>query len=206
MPATARNLLRAVAEARDPATLILETLPGLLGGGNATEAVRYDETLRQVEAARNAIDGLIEGYMREAVEVVEDILHLEGTEKGTVDGVHEWVRCFDVDSLLSRRDLKMTDQTILRTVRDSMNGRYSGEGLARVVSSVLLQRSIDKWQDDTKDLLRKELRESRERIEAAALDTESPSADLVPVIRSRILSLENQLRRIIGDGKRGAVR
>lgn len=206
MPATARNLLRAVAEARDPATLILETLPGLLGGGNATEAVRYDETLRQVEAARNAIDGLIEGYLREAVEVVEDILHLEGSEKGTVDGVHEWVRCFDVDSLLRRRDLKMTDQTILRTVRDSMNGRYSGEGLARVVSSVLLQRSIDKWQDDTKDLLRKELRESRERIEAAALDTDSPSEDLVPVIRSRILNLEYQLRRITGDGKRGAAR
>ncbi len=126
------------------------------------------------------------------------------SQKGTIEGVHEWVRCFDVDSLLRRDDLKMTDQTILRTVRDSMNGRYSAEGLARVVSSVLLQRSIDKWQDNTKDILRKELREARERIEAAALDTETPSEALVPVIKSRIVSLENQLRRIAQGGKKGA--
>lgn len=204
MPATARNLLRAVSEARDPATLILDTLPALLGGVSKDRKDRLDETLRQVEAARNAVDGLVEGYLREAVEVVEDILHLEGADKETVDGVHEWVRCFDVEALLRRRDLKMTDQTILRTVRDSMNGRYSGEGLARVVSSVLLQRSIDKWQDDTKDLLRKELRESRERIEAAALDTDSPSESLVPVIKSRIMSLEDQLWRITHGSKRGA--
>lgn len=204
MPANARNLLRSVAEADDPATLILETLPEMLAGWRERRRERLREAILQLETARNAVDGLIEGYLRDAVEVVEDILHLHGSQKGTIEGVHEWVRCFDVDSLLRRDDLKMTDQTILRTVRDSMNGRYSAEGLARVVSSVLLQRSIDKWQDNTKDILRKELREARERIEAAALDTETPSEALVPVIKSRIVSLENQLRRIAQGGKKGA--
>jgi hypothetical protein len=37
--------------------------------------------------------------------------------------------------------------------------------LARTVSSILLQRGIERWQDDTKEHLRKELRECRMRIE-----------------------------------------
>jgi hypothetical protein len=206
MPANARNLLRAAALAQDPAELILETLPLMLGGDSAVPSERYAETIRQLEAARNAIDGLIEGYLRDAVEVVEEILHLEGSGKTTLEGVHEWVRCFDVDSLIRRRDLKMTDQTILRTARDSMNGRYSDEGLARVISSVLLQRSIDKWQDDTKEILRKELRESRERIEAAALDAESPGEGLVPIIEARIIGLQRMLDRISGQARKGGTK
>ena len=203
MPANARNLLRAAALAQDPAELLIKMLPLMLGGDSASPSERYAETIRQLEAARNAIDGLIEGYLRDAVEVVEEILHLEGSSKSTLAGVHEWARCFDLGSLSRRRDLKSTDLTILRTAWESMNGRYSDEGLARVYSSVLLQRGIDKWQDDTKEILWKELREARKRIESAALDTEAPGEGLVPVIEARIQGLQRKLDRIVGRARQG---
>lgn len=76
------------------------------------------------------------------------------------------------------------------------SGRYSAEGMARVSSQILIKRGIDKWQDDTKEFFRKELREARERVEAAALDTEQPSEKLVPVIESRLRYLQDQLARI----------
>ena len=205
MPANARNLLRAAAATYDPAEFVLETLPHLLAGDSVEPAERYKETIRHLEAARNAIDGLIEGYLREAVEVIRDVLRLEGASMSALKGVHEWARCFDLQSLLKRRDLKSTDLAVLRTAWESMNGRYSEEGLARVYSSVLLQRGIDKWQDDTKEVLRKELREARERIEAAALDSENLGDELIPVIEARMLELQRKLDRIRGQSReRGA--
>lgn len=202
MPNGAKDLLRACAAAEDVPALILDELPDLFGGG-LEGAARYVEAVKGVEEARNAVDGLVSGYLREAVEVVGQALRL-GSDKGPIEGVHEWIGCFDVDALLARSDLKLTDKTVLRTVRESLGGRYSAEGLARVLSSVLLQRGIDKWQDDTAALLRRELREARERIEAAALDVEVPPPDLEPILRSRIADLEKKLRLMGAPrGRRG---
>lgn len=196
MPENARALLRSVQYASDPAILILETLPELLGPNGKPYNAKLTYVIDALQKCRNSIDGLVQGYLRDAVEVVEDVLHLEGSKLKTVDGVLQWVACFDVEALRERQDMKLTDLTILKTVEDTRNGRYSAEGLARILSQMLMKRGVDKWQDDTKEHFRKELREARQRIEAAALDVESPSEKLIPVIESRMKYLENQLARI----------
>ncbi|NSY68401.1 hypothetical protein G6L35_05950 [Agrobacterium tumefaciens] len=196
MPDKARSLLRSIQYAEDPALLIMETLPNLLGPADKPFEDKLIHVLNALQSCRNSIDGLEKGYLRDAVDVVEDVLHLEGSDLKTVDGVLEWAACFDVPALMKRQDMKMTDQTLLRTVNDTRNGRYSAEGLARVISQLLMKRGVDKWQDDTKEHFRKELREARERIETVALDVEDPSADLIPLIESRMMYLANQLERI----------
>jgi hypothetical protein len=100
---------------------------------------------------------------------------------------------------MRREDLKLTDKAILRTAREVLGDQYSSEMLARTVSSILLQRGIEKWQDDTRDQLRKELRECRLRIESAAMDVDQPPETLAPVIEARIRYLEVQLARIRGQ-------
>lgn len=192
----ARKLLQALMRAEDPATLVLHTIPDVLGKGSR-RGERLKSAVKALEGARNAVDGLVEGYLRDAVEVVADVLRLS-EPAGALEGVQGWVNCLDVAGLLKREDLKLTDKAILRIARETSNGRYTPESLARAVSSILLQRGVEKWQDDTREHLRKELRECRLRIESAAMDVDTPPAELAPIIRSRIDHLEKQLLRIEG--------
>lgn len=192
----ARSMLRVIQYAEDPATLIMQTLPETLGPSDKSYAAKLTYVLDALRRCRDSIDALVDGYLRDAVEVVGDVLSLDGRQQDALASVREWVGCFDVESLSRRQDMKLTDITILKTADDARNGRHSAEGLARVVSQILIKRTIDKWQDDTKEHFRKELREARERIEAASLDVETPSEKMIPVIESRMKYLEAQLKRI----------
>jgi hypothetical protein len=193
----ARIFLRALAEGREPADLLFAFLPGMLSGRK--DAARCDTTIKALEKARNVIDGLVDGYLRDAVDVLTEILRLDESG-GVIDGIGAWVRCLDLPALMARTDLRMTDKAVLRTAGETLAGRYTPEMLARTVSSILLQRGIEKWQDDTKNQLRKELRECRSRIEAAALDVEEPAESLAPVIEARIRLLQDQLGRLKAKG------
>ncbi|MBU2327497.1 MAG: hypothetical protein KJ755_09130 [Alphaproteobacteria bacterium] len=192
----ARSMLRVIQYAEDPARLIMQTLPETLGPPDKGYTAKLTYVLDALRRCRDSIDALVEGYLRDAVEVVGDVLSLDGGKQDALSRVRDWVGCFDVESLSRRQDMKLTDITILKTAEETRSGRYSAEGLARVVSQILIKRTVDKWQDDTKEHFRKELREARERIEAAALDVETPSEKMIPVIESRMKYLEAQLKRI----------
>jgi hypothetical protein len=60
----------------------------------------------------------------------------------------------------------------------------------------LLQRSLDKWDDRTAAQFRSALRDARERIEAAALDTETPAPALRPIVQARVEELTRMLVKI----------
>ncbi|MBI0537741.1 hypothetical protein D9599_19450 [Roseomonas sp. KE2513] len=188
-----RKLMNLLADIDDPPRLILLALPEAFG--NLHKGGRFVSTLRVAEKARADVDRLVEGYTREAVEVVAEVLSLRHDED-PVAGVQTWIRCFDVPSLLHREDLTMIDKAVLRTAKDTTNGRYTAESLARAVSSVLLQRGIDRWEDGTASQMRKVLRECRARIEDAALSAPEPGADLEEVINARIEALQAQLKKI----------
>jgi hypothetical protein len=192
----ARTMLRLVQAADDPAELIMETLPKSLAPKDKGYAAGLTYVLDALKRCRDSVDSLVEGYLREAVEVVGEVLRLDGHRGDMMSGIRSWVACFDVEGLAKRQDLTITDATVLRTAAQAADGRYSAEGLARVVSQIMTKRGIDKWQDDTKEHFRKALREAKARIEAAALDVENPSESMAPVIESRIKYLEAQLLRI----------
>jgi hypothetical protein len=191
----AQSLLRAVADASDPADLFLRVLPQLFGRGRRD----LDAVVAAVSSARAEIDGLVEGYLDEAVRVLGEAFRIgNGT---AIESVQSWVSCLDIDALLVRDDLRLTDKAILRTARDTANGRYTPASLARAVSSILLQRGVEQWQDGVSGQYAMLLRECRTRIEDAALAADTPSPRIAPVIRDRIAGLEEMLARIEGGNE-----
>lgn len=189
-----RKLLNLLADGGDPPRLVLDALPGAFGA-RLPRLGRFESTLRMLEKARNDVDRLVEGYVREAVEVVGEVLSLRQGDDA-VGGVQGWIGCLDMPSLLRREDLTMTDKAVLRTALDTTNGRYSAESLARAISSILLRQGIEKWEDGTAAQLRKALRECRARVEEAAISDPEAGSGLEPLITARIEALEARLRRI----------
>ena len=145
---------------------------------------------------RTLIDGLVQGYLRDAVEVVEESFAVS-TVNASTSAIRDWVGCFNVQELMKREDLSTIDKAVLRSVSETLDGRTTVEMLARAMSSLLLKRGIEKWQDNTREHLKKELRECRARIEAVALDCPETSADLAPILEARISQLQEQLKRVL---------
>jgi hypothetical protein len=188
-------LIRAATEASDPAAFFLRVLPDAFGKGGGD----LDAVVATVTAARDEIDGLVEGYVDDAVRALCEAFRIG--YGNAVEGVQDWVACLDVAALMARDDLRLTDKAVLRTARDTADGRYTPASLARAVSSILLQRGVEHWQDGTAGQYAMLLRECRTRIEDSALAVEIPSPRLAPVIRKRIAGLEEMLTRIEGNGE-----
>ena len=192
----AQRLMKLVHGSADPAELILSELPAAFGQGSNGQA--YGKTIRTVQRVRDEIDGLVEGYMEVAGEIIATTLAVEN-EGDPLVRVQSWVRCLDVENLLVRTDLRITDKAVLRTARDTLNGSYSPQSLSRTLSSILLQRGIDQWQDTTVEQFRLLLRECRQRIEDTALAADEPYDCMAPLVRARIAALEGMLKRIEKD-------
>ena len=192
---SARELVRITSSLTNPLAFLLSGFTGLVGVRATVEKDR-ERVIATLEGLRNEVDGLVEGYTEEAVAALSDALTLNGGRSDPVEAVREWVDCFDVDALIARTDLRVTDKAILRTARETSNGRFSPQSLARALSSVLLQKGIDQWGDATVDQFRVNMREAKARIEDAALDAVDPSPSLRPVVVARIETLERLLKRM----------
>ena len=189
----AQTLMKLVHGNAEPADLIVSDLPAAFGQGTNGQA--YGKTIRTLQRVRDEIDGLVEGYMEVAGETIATTLCIVN-EGDPLERVQSWIRCLDVESLLARSDLRITDKAVLRTARDTLNGRYSPQSLSRSLSSILLQCGIDQWQDTTVDQFRLLLRECRQRIEDTALAADEPHECMVPLVRARIAALKGMLERM----------
>lgn len=98
------------------------------------------------------IDGLIEGYIGDAIEVIQATLTLDDMKSG-IEGVKQWFSCISSVSMLKWLDIKHTDKAIIRTAVETIEGHHAPETLERVISTILLQRGLKKWQDDTREHL-----------------------------------------------------
>ena len=190
---SAQRLMKLVHDNADTADLILTELPAVFGRGSNGQA--YEKTIGTVQRIRDEIDGVVEGYMEVAGEIIGSMLTVSA-EGDPLARVQSWIQCLDVESLLARTDLRITDKAVLRTARDTLNGRYSSQSLSRTLSSILLQRGIDQWQDTTVEQFRLLLRECRQRIEDTALAADEPQECMAPLVRARIAALEEMLERM----------
>jgi hypothetical protein len=177
----ARKLLRAISTNSDPAELLIHAVPDALGC-----ALDSPFLVERMSNARIAIDGLRDAYANEAVLIMASCLAISENVSNPLKAIKDWASCFDTDVLERRTDLRIVDRSVLRKASEAAAGRFSEKSLANALSSILLQRSLDTWDDRTGDQFRAALREARHRIEAAALDTEVPSARLRPILQTKI--------------------
>lgn len=192
LPNGATAMLKAILSARDPVELLLKDLPGAFGlPGPEAKAISH------IERARKSIDQLHDSYAEEAVATLAEAFRLAGCEpSGLFVAVRDWAHCFDATEMDGRADLRISDKAVLRKAIETSNGRFSPKSFAGALSSILLQRGLEKWDDRTAAQFRTVLREARERIETAALDTAQPGARLRPIIAARIRDLNALLARL----------
>ncbi|MET3761874.1 hypothetical protein [Sphingomonas sp. UYEF23] len=187
----ARGLLRTVDSSSDPVQLLLNDLPSALGAKGPSPTL-----IGKLEAARNEIDHLRDQFAQDAVEVIAESFRSAYIGVDPLEAVTAWAGCFDAASLDRRDDLRIVDRAVLRKAVEAVNGRFSPKSLANALSSILLQRSLDKWDDRTAAQFRSALRDARERIEAAALETDTPTVALRPIVHARVEELTRMLVKI----------
>ena len=187
-----RDLLYEIGRAEDFPRLLLNSLPHQFGSGRAD---RYGETIKAIARAVEQVKDLANAYRREAVKVIGDVLSVR-TGIDAPDSLREWVGCLDLKQLLACQDLKSTDKAVLRYACETIDGNASVDDLADGLSSILLQSRIDEWHDPAVDHFRRQLRECRQRIEDAALDSSKPSPLIAPLVVARIESLNCILERV----------
>lgn len=192
-----RDLLYEIGRAEDLPDLLLESLPDRFGGGTAD---RYGATIKAIARAVRQVAGLTGTYRREAVEVISNVLSVRPGADAP-EAIREWVGCFDLTQLLDRQELKSTDMAVLRYVGEARNGILSVDGLADRLSSILLQRRIDEWHDATVGQFRRQLKECRQRIEDAALESSQPHPTIAPLVMARIESLQGILDSVSQGGQ-----
>ena len=191
LDAPAKALLRAIDGSKDPVDLLLTGIPGAFGAKGPDGAI-----IGTLERTRKRIDGLADEFAEEAMQTVEEAFRAGGDQSSLLDAVRGWAACFDAKAMDDRGDLRISDKAVLRKAVETANGRFSPKSFAASLSSILLQRSLDKWDDRTAVQFRAALRETRERIETAALDTAEPQEDLRPIISARINELNLLLAKI----------
>jgi hypothetical protein len=149
-----------------------------------------------LEAARRRIDGLAEEFALEAMSTLTEAFRVDVDSADLLSTVTRWAACFDHRAMEARGDLRISDKAVLRKAVETANGRFSPKSFAAALSSILLQRGLDKWDDRTSVQFRAALREARERLETAALDTRAPGPELKPIISSRLDDLRKLLAQI----------
>lgn len=187
-----KALLRIVSTIGDPIELLTVALPRTFGRTGADPSL-----VDEIERARIDIDHLRDEFAEEAVAVVRACFDRSAGTTQAIDAIKAWSDCFDLQDLERRGDLRIVDTSVLRKATETANGRFSEKSLANALSSILLQRSLDKWDDRTPAAFRTALREARDRIEAAALATNEPAASLRPIVEAKLAELNNMLAKLV---------
>jgi hypothetical protein len=192
----AKNLLRLLSTAVDPVKLLLNDIPELF----STNA--FDEGLiTKLETTRKAVDGLEELFADDAVTVITEAFRAAvGPQDDVLNVVRAWAECFDLAELERRQDLKISDRAVLAKAIETANGRFSTRSFASALSLILLKCGLEKWDDRSSVQFRTALREARERIETAAISSETPQPRVRPILEARIAELKRQLAQLDAHG------
>lgn len=188
---TAKALLRTIDAGGDPVDLLFRRIPDVFGAKRADSSI-----IPMIERARKDIDGLSEQFATEAMSVLAEAFRVGGEGTDLLSAVRAWAACFDHREMELRVDLRISDKAVLRKAVETANERFSPKSFAGAMSSILLQRGLDKWDDRTAPQFRAALREARERLETAAIDTEAPHSELRPIIEARLADLTKLLAQM----------
>lgn len=189
---TAKRLLQSVSSVSDPFHLLLSAIPRVFDAEGPDRAV-----VSRVEQARKAIDELRDIFAEEAVATVNAAFRIGSDDDGDLlNAVRDWASCFDLAAMSRRDDLRISDKAVLARAVETANGRFSPKSFAGALSSILLKTSLDKWDDRSAIEFRTALREARERIEVAAINSDTLTPALRPIITARIAELENRLAEL----------
>lgn len=185
---------RILKSCHDPVEFLFHRVPAIF----AIRAIG-PELLDALVAARRRLDGVVEGYTAEAIEIIRSTLSFGTNHDGTtvLMRARAWADCF-ADAAVPSDALSLSSRALLARAYDATNGRYTEAAFARALSAALLGRGFEKWDDHTGKQFADQLRAHVDEIERATFELGRPTPTLAPVLEGRLVHLVGQLRAAVG--------
>ena len=192
----ARRFQRVLRKETDPAVLALREFPKLAG-------VRKPDgsTLEFIAKLRCEIESIVEGYAKKAISVAREVFDIanEG-ERNVLECAKAWSMCFGEETV-ALSELDNACRAVLDRARGATEGRYTESSFVLALSSILLGKGFDKWDDASPREFAEQLRETVAKLERTALESEKPSELLLPLLDSYFHRLYGQFERMLGPNE-----
>ena len=193
----ARAFVRDLAEA-DPVALFHDRLPRLLG----ETAEEPNRLVVRVGQLKEELDGVAGVFKDEAAQALAQILEIRGVPNGSGvrDQAAEWASCFS-KSFMSH----LPDQ-VTKGVLGRLQAPYrDDDALLNALSTLLVGRTLQQWDDSVVPAFRRELRSTFDAIETTAviacradeLDAEAKKG-LINLAETRTRSVVDHLAEVVG--------
>ncbi len=189
----ARRFQRVLRKETDPLVLALREFPKLAG-------VRKPDgsTSEFIAKLRCEIESIVEGYAEKAISVARKVFDVTNEGKrNTLECAKAWSMCFGEETV-TFSELDNASRAVLDRARGATEGRYTESSFVLALSSILLGKGFDKWDDASPREFAEQLGETVAKLERTALESEEPSELLLPLLGSYFHRLYGQFERMLG--------
>lgn len=190
---SARSFQSVLRREKNPAVIALKEFPKLAGKtGPSSGTVKFIVKLMQ------EIEEIVDGYAAKAISEANKVFNvIPGGNGNVLNGAKTWSMCFD-DETFDPSELGSMCRAVLSRAREATSGRYTEASFVRALSSILIGRSFDRWDDSSPREFADGIRKVVEELERVAIESSSPSISLVPLLDGRFHIFYEQLARVLG--------
>jgi hypothetical protein len=182
----------------DPVHLLLDKIPATCG----YPVEQYTDLLKAIADCTEELMGVVATYREHAAAVIHRTLAFghEDTERNVREIAQQWANCFSESFIEGLTDgIAKGLLSRMRTVYDS------DESLIESLSSLLVGKSLGRWDDSTVAVFDREIQNVVRRIEEAALSEETnlpghgtAAQGLATLVRGRMTELFERLVTLVG--------
>jgi hypothetical protein len=183
----------AISRMNDPVDLFFKKIPTIFGFSSLSDT----RGIKRLRAVVREIEKVVDLYFENAESTLQDALQLRGN--GDIcEGVHHWIQ------YIPESAIKGMPSSKARAFHSRLSFGYDEPRLLlNSIASVLVDKTINRWDDSTLTLFDRTLRSAVNQLEEYALQTakDSPelSRDLAGLATSRIRSLYKYLVDVVGN-------
>ena len=190
----ARQFQRVLRKETDPAVIALREFPKLAG------AKRPDENTSEfIAKLRCEMESIVEGYAGKAISVAREVFNItDGERRNALDCAKSWSMCFG-EATIGLSELDNTSRAIFERAKGATEGRHTESSFVLALSSILLGKGFDKWNDASPREFAERLRETVAKLERTALESAKPSELFLPLLSGYFHRLYGQFERMLGS-------
>ena len=187
---------RVIKTESDPVELALVEFPKLVG----TKKGDYKAVVEAVRFARRELESIVDRYTRKAISVIQEVfsVNLNNSSDDSLHSAKEWSECIG-EGLLSNGVLEPIERAILSKASNATGDRFTDAFFARAVSTIVLGKGPEDWDDRSAIQFESKLKEIVSRIEMLALESDQPGVVVAPLLKHRIQHLYGKLDSVLGQ-------
>lgn len=189
----ARSFQAILRKSEDPAVIALEEFPRLADADGPDSG-----TLKLVTKLVCEIEGIVEGYAAKAISVTSEIFGAgRGEGPSLLEQARNWAMCFDEETM-NLSEIDTTSRAVLVRAREATEDRYTEASFVRALSSILLGKGFDKWDDSSPREFADGIRETVAKLERISLEADVLPDSVMPLLDRHFHRFYGHLERMLG--------